>query len=38
MLKRLLLLAAILLQISLFSVGPVMADGDPEPPCFPCAM
>ena len=36
MLKKIVLLAAILLQIGLVSVVPVAADTW-EPPCFPCA-
>lgn len=38
MLKRLILLAAILLQIALFSAGPVKADEPPEPACWPCVI
>jgi len=35
MLKRLVLLAMILVQFGLFSATVAMAD-NPEPPCFPC--
>jgi hypothetical protein len=37
MMKKLVLLAAILLQIGLVSATPAAAD-DPDPQCFPCAM
>ena len=37
MLKRMILLVAILVQIGLFSVVPAAADGAPEPACFPCS-
>jgi hypothetical protein len=38
MIKKAILLAAVLLQIALFSVGPMAADDPPMPPCWPCAM
>ena len=38
MLKKLILLAVVLFQISLFSVAPVAADDPPMPDCWPCAM
>ena len=37
MLKKIILLAAVLLQIGVFSVAPVAAE-EPEPHCFPCAL
>lgn len=37
MLKKVLLLVAVLLQISLFSVPTAVADASPEPTCFPCS-
>ena len=37
MLKKVLLLAAILLQIGIFSVPVAQADAAPEPSCFPCS-
>ena len=35
MLKRAILLAALLVQIALFSLGPVVADEPPMPRCWP---
>jgi len=37
MLKKLVLLAALLLQIGVFSAPSAVADALPEPECFPCA-
>ncbi len=37
MLKRAILLLAVLLQIGLFSVATVKADEAPLPKCWPCA-
>lgn len=37
MLKKTFLLIAVLLQMSLFSVPSAVADGMPEPTCFPCS-
>ncbi len=37
MLKRAILLLAVLLQIGLFSVAPVSGDDLPAPDCWPCA-
>lgn len=37
MLKKVLLLVAVLLQMSLFSVPTAFADGSPEPTCWPCS-
>jgi hypothetical protein len=36
MLKKVLLLVAVLLQMSVFSVPSAVAD-EPEPTCFPCS-
>lgn len=38
MVKKLMLLAAIVLQFALFSTVRVQADAPPDPTCFPCAM
>jgi len=38
MIKKMLLLAAILLQLGLVSVGTVQANDPPEPTCMPCAL
>jgi hypothetical protein len=37
MLKKVLLLVAVLVQIGLFSTPTANADGSPEPTCFPCS-
>jgi len=38
MLKKMVLVVAILLQIAWFSATPAAANGSPEPECFPCSM
>ena len=36
MLKKILLLAALLIQFAVISAPTAMADGSPEPSCLPC--
>lgn len=38
MFKRILLAAAILVQIALFSVAPASAGAPPDPTCWPCSV
>lgn len=38
MVKRMILLAVLLLQAGLFLSAPAVADEAPPPNCFPCAM